>query len=192
MITLYIGKSGAGKDTFLKKQVALGVDPIISYTTRPMREGEVDGVDYHFVSLVRFLEMLDKGQLAEWRKYDTLVNNQPETWYYGSPWLNKYKDYVGVVTPEGAKEYIKLYGGENIEIVYVVVNDNIREERAKARGSFDQTEWDRRLKTDEIDFSDEVIQDLANALGHKITVMFNNSYPDRVTFSWIYPLDKTT
>jgi len=200
MITLYIGKSGAGKDTFLKKQVALGVNPIISYTTRPMREGEVDGVDYNFVSSASFLEMLDHEQLAEWRKYDTLINNSPETWYYGSPWLDKSKDYVGVVTPEGAKNYIKLYGAENIEVVYVVADDDIREERARMRESLSieewnitvKPEWDRRLEADSKDFSDEAIQDLANALGHKIIVMFNNSYPDKVTFSWIYPLDKTT
>ena len=94
----------------------------------------------------------------------------------------------------------KLYGAENIEVVYVVVDDDIREERARMRESLSieewnitvKPEWDRRLEADSKDFSDEAIQDLANALGHKITVMFNNSYPDKVTFSWIYPLDKTT
>lgn len=50
MITLYIGKSAVGKDTLLKKQIEDGVSPIISFTTRPMREGEVNGVDYNFVS----------------------------------------------------------------------------------------------------------------------------------------------
>lgn len=187
MITLYIGKSGAGKDTFLKKQVALGVSPIISYTTRPMREGEVDGVDYYFVSLIKFLEMLDHKQIAEWRSYDTLVANQPAKWYYGSPWLDINKDYVGVVTPSGVLEYVKLYGAENINVIYVVTDDNIRRERAELRGSFDEIEWNRRVETDNKDFSPEIIQGLANVLEHDITVMYNNKDVDRVLFSKVSP-----
>lgn len=49
LITI-IGPSGAGKDTVANMLSAiLGYDVICSYTTRPMREGEVDGKEHHFV-----------------------------------------------------------------------------------------------------------------------------------------------
>ena len=79
MITLYIGKSAAGKDAYYKRQVAMGLEPIISYTTRPMRDGEVQDVDYHFVSVEKFKELIKNDMLSEYRKYDTKVNNVPDT-----------------------------------------------------------------------------------------------------------------
>lgn len=55
MLKILMGKSAAGKDTLLNKLVAQGkYKPIISYTTRPMREGETDGVEYHFVTETQF------------------------------------------------------------------------------------------------------------------------------------------
>lgn len=49
LITI-IGPSGAGKDTVaLMLSAILGYDVLCSYTTRPMREGEVDGKEHHFV-----------------------------------------------------------------------------------------------------------------------------------------------
>lgn len=61
------GPSGAGKDSVLARLKSLGLPYYfaITATTRPPREGEVDGVNYHFVSLERFGEMLDRGELLE-------------------------------------------------------------------------------------------------------------------------------
>src|SRR3546814_20474553 len=60
--------SGAGKTTISKKMLA--GDPEIalsvSATTRPMRPGETDGVDYHFVDIDRFKTMAAGGPLLEW------------------------------------------------------------------------------------------------------------------------------
>jgi len=54
-ILLILGVSGAGKSTLQKAlQTAIGWLPIISYTTRAPRPGEVDGVDYHFVTQQQF------------------------------------------------------------------------------------------------------------------------------------------
>ena len=60
--------SGAGKSTIARKLLAAdnGLRMSVSATTRPMRPGEVDGVDYHFVDLAAFKEMVAAGQFLEW------------------------------------------------------------------------------------------------------------------------------
>ena len=61
-IFFVLGKSCSGKDTifrYLKNNKELNLKTIVGYTTRPMREGEQEGVEYHFVS---------REKLAEYRK----------------------------------------------------------------------------------------------------------------------------
>ena len=60
--------SGAGKSTIAKKLLASddGLEMSVSATTRPMRPGEVDGKDYHFVDLERFRAMVSAGEFLEW------------------------------------------------------------------------------------------------------------------------------
>lgn len=174
MLTIYVGKSGSGKDTFLKKQVKKGIKPIVSYTTRPMRSGEVDGVDYHFISNEEFNLMIANDKFLEYRVYNTLVNGNPDKWYYGSPIIDIENDnYVIVLDLTGAKDFIKYYGGENINIVYMCVNDKEREKRARQRGSFNQTEWDRRLVDDNKKFTLEALEEISRLLGHSCEILYN-------------------
>jgi guanylate kinase len=60
--------SGAGKSTIARLLLASddGLEMSVSATTRPMRPGEVDGKDYHFVELERFREMVAGGEFLEW------------------------------------------------------------------------------------------------------------------------------
>jgi len=60
--------SGAGKTSILNELLARQQElrPSVSYTTRPMRSGERDGTDYHFVTRVRFDRMVEEGAFAEW------------------------------------------------------------------------------------------------------------------------------
>ncbi len=60
--------SGAGKSTIARKLLASddGLEMSVSATTRPMRPGEVDGRDYHFVALDRFRAMVSAGEFLEW------------------------------------------------------------------------------------------------------------------------------
>jgi len=60
--------SGAGKTTLFKELIDFFPDlrHSVSYTTRPIRSGETDGVDYHFVSRERFEQMIAAGAFAEW------------------------------------------------------------------------------------------------------------------------------
>ena len=62
--------SGAGKTTLCKELLAAlpELQLSVSYTTRPIRSGEQDGVDYHFVDEDRFRAMIDEGAFAEWAR----------------------------------------------------------------------------------------------------------------------------
>ncbi len=174
MITLYIGKSGAGKDTFLNKMVKCGIKPIISYTTRPMRTGEVDGKDYNFVSNEEFDKIYQEGGMFETRAYKTLFNGVKDVWNYGSPKVDPKDDYVAVVDINGAKSYIKTYGPDNINIIYVYVNDEERKRRAIMRGTFSEEEWNRRLEDDKQKFSVSEMKSLIRLLGKQIVAINNN------------------
>ena len=79
--TLFVitGPSGAGKGTVLK-QVMQSLDQLyfsVSATTRAPREGEVDGVHYHFLTKERFEDMIARGEFLE---YDAHMGN-----FYGTP-----------------------------------------------------------------------------------------------------------
>ena len=66
LIVVLSGPSGSGKTT-LRRRLAkkLGLHFSVSHTTRKLREGEKDGLDYHFVSLSDFQKMADHGELVE-------------------------------------------------------------------------------------------------------------------------------
>lgn len=156
MITILCGKSSSGKDTLLKELVKENsFTPLISTTSRPMRVGERNGREYNFVSKDEFLDLIERGKMIEFRSYDTLVNHKPDTWYYGMPktQLEREKDYVVILDLDGAKAFEDIYGIGNTFCVYIDVPDEQRTKWAKKRGSYDETEWNRRLEDDNLKFS---------------------------------------
>jgi guanylate kinase len=159
-IIVLAGFSGAGKDSFaeiLHKEY--GFNFVTSHSTRPRREGESEGNPYFFVSKEEMMTMINADELIEYRTYDTLVEGQPETWYYAAhkSQVEDGKPYVCVLDMLGLEEFIEVFGDRVIGI-FVDVPHEIREERAKLRGSFDKTEWDRRLEDDKKEFPEERIR----------------------------------
>ena len=71
-IFYFMGKSAAGKDTIFQKIQKLLTDlrTVVIYTTRPIREGEEDGVAYHFVTEERMRELEREGKIIELRAYN--------------------------------------------------------------------------------------------------------------------------
>ena len=175
MIRIYIGKSAAGKDYFYRKDIKEnGFKPVVSYTTRPMRENEINGRDYNFIGVFKFHILKFFGRIIESRSYKTLVKNKRATWYYGTPRIKDPKsNYVVVVDIEGAKALIKAFPND-CEVIYIDADKNIRTERAKMRGSFDETEWLRRLEDDEIKFSESERTNLQAMCKNPIRVIVNN------------------
>ena len=151
MLIILCGKSGCGKDTaekYLKDNCSY--IPIVSYTTRPMRDGETEGIEYHFCNNKEFKYMIDHDKLIEYREYHTLVNGKKDVWYYGNvkEQLDIDKNYITILDIQGTKDFLEYYGKDYCKVVYIDVDEEVRKERAIKRGSFDETEWNRRAKDD--------------------------------------------
>jgi len=72
LLIVISGPSGVGKDTLIKRLLELdrNLRYSVSCTTRPPRPGEVDGVDYTFVSRERFQQLIDEGAFLEYAEYN--------------------------------------------------------------------------------------------------------------------------
>ena len=172
MKIIICGMSGSGKDfsrDYLISQYNL--HSLLSYTTRPMRLGETDGIQYYFISEDEFVEMDSYGKIAEARNYSTLIDNKPKMWYYGLSHKELAKDnWVGIIDLKVCNNIKKAYP-ETI-VIHIHTDDNIREARARLRGSFDEVEWKRRLITDSKDFPEKEVTKvcdyfITNNLGEK-------------------------
>ena len=97
----------------------------MSYTTRQPREGEVDGVDYHYVSVEQFKSLKEQGFFAE----SAVYNN----WYYGIAKEDCTDDKVAVLTPHGLRQVSKI-DGINITSFYINVPRRDRLIRILQRG----------------------------------------------------------
>lgn len=106
---ILIGESGSGKTTVAKiLQEKYGMKMITTYTTRPMRDGEVNGVDYHFISVDEFCALRERGFFAETAEY--------RGWFYGSAKDDyKYKDSVAILTPHGMRQVKKFFEEDPFE-----------------------------------------------------------------------------
>lgn len=162
MLIILMGKSGVGKDT-IQNQIIDRYDfnRFVSTTTRPMRKGEMDGREYHFISVEEFKKKLIDDEFIETRDYEVAGN---KTWHYGSEKkeISKDKDQIIILDPNGAKKFIEVFGKNNCFVVSIEAEDKVRRERAERRGSFDEVEWRRRLKDDAIKFADDIIDKLAD------------------------------
>ena len=177
MILVLCGKSGSGKDTILKELVKDGFTPIVTTTTRPMRQGEEQGVEYNFVTNDKFFKMLQDGEFLETRQFHTFNSEKSDIWYYGTTVSNidNTENNVIVLDINGTRVLTDYFGKQNCYVVYIDVMDEVRTIRAKRRKSFDQCEWNRRMITDDEDFTEDKIASVAN-------VTINNNF-DNVSYA---------
>ena len=151
-IIALFGEAGAGKD-YLQKQIMQtkwGKDnlyPIISCTTRPPRQGEKDGVDYHFIPTAA--EFLNGDNMRKWIEFTWFRN-----WWYGTSIDNLSKDKIniGVFNIEGITQILE---NEEIECLPIrsLCPDKIRLFRQLNReNNPDCLEICRRFQTDKEDF----------------------------------------
>lgn len=160
-----MGKSSSGKDTIYKeiKKELPELKTLTLYTTRPMREGERDGVEYYFVSN----EILDKyevgGKIIELRTYHTVYGD----WKYatiddGQINLDE-SDYLMIGTLESYIKTKAYYGPENLVPLYIEVEDGERLMRAIARERQQDhpgyEEVCRRFLADQKDFSEDNLKE---------------------------------
>lgn len=149
MIVL-IGKTCSGKDSVAKRLIsAHGYKKITTFTSRPMRKGEVQNVTYHYITTDEFIEKINKGFFAEWKCYATTEG----LWYYGTAIedLERADDNtVIILTPDGYRDVIKKLGNK-VFAIYIYADNETIKKRLISRGD-DEQEAKRRLKHDNIDF----------------------------------------
>ena len=127
--------SGAGKSTIARKLLAADGDleMSVSATTRPIRPGEVDGVDYHFVSLERFREMVAAGEFLEWAH---VFGHR-----YGTPHapvdkaLSEGRDVLFDIDWQGAQQLFQQAGGDVARVFIFPPSITELERRLRARGT---------------------------------------------------------
>ena len=148
---IILGKTASGKDTIVNKLVKdYGYKKIITYTTRDMRQGEKQGITYHFVSEDEFRQKINKGFFAEYKTYNTEFGK----WYYGSALedLNNADDKtVIILTPQGYRDVKDKLSNKNITTIYINADNETLKKRLVRRGD-DPKEAARRIKHDNVDF----------------------------------------
>lgn len=159
-----MGKSSSGKDTIYQRLIQdedLSLHKVLLYTTRPIREGEQNGVEYYFTDEEGLRQFEREGRLIELRSYETIHG----VWHYftvedGSVDLEKY-NYLMHGTLESYQKLRVHYGKENLAPIYVEVEDGLRLMRALLREREQKepkyAELCRRFLADEKDFSEEHI-----------------------------------
>jgi len=179
-IAFIMGKSSSGKDKIFKRLIedeVLKLKTVVMYTTRPMRYGESEGIEYHFVSGATADKMEAEGRIIELRAYNTVYG----IWKYftlddGQIDIKKGK-YVVIGTLEAYEKFCDYYGKEHLMPIYIEVDDGIRLTRALEREKKQENpkyaEMCRRFLADSIDFSEENIAKLGINIRY-----FNNELLD--------------
>lgn len=159
-----MGKSASGKDTVYKRLLEEypKLCPLVLYTTRPMRDGEAQGVEYHFVPQERMEYFKEKGKVIESRVYQTVAG----PWIYATiddgGMAREDRDYLAIGTLESYKKVRDYFGKERVVPIYIVIEDGLRLERALKRERQQKEpnylEMCRRFLADEEDFSLEKLK----------------------------------
>lgn len=158
-----MGKSASGKDTIYNRLMReYPFRTVILYTTRPKREGECDGREYHFVAEEEMRRLEKAGKIIELRAYDTVHG----VWYYFTVDDGQLDvgggNYLLIGTLESYQKMREYYGGEAFVPLYIEVEAGLRLERAVKRERRQKqpkyAELCRRYLADEEDFSEEKLK----------------------------------
>lgn len=148
-ILALMGKSASGKDTIqncIIENYPTITNKVVSYTTRPPRQGEQKGVDYYFLNPEQFLQKVNDQDILEYTTF--------RGWYYGTAidQLDKNKINVGVFNPGGVR-HLLADPRLDVKVIYVQASDKVRLMRSLNREETpDCKEICRRFATDEADF----------------------------------------
>ena len=166
-IVYLIGKSSVGKDTIYKiLKEKININPYVLYTTRPIRTGERNGIDYNFLTnkQMEYYINEEKANVIEFRTYNTVYG----PWTYATIMDNQFKSGKDLLMEGTLESYnaVKNYFDNNSNInvvpIYIEVEDGIRLERALKRERQQQNpkyeELCRRFIADSKDFSEDKIK----------------------------------
>ena len=140
------GPSGVGKGTVineLMKQEELNLKYSVSCTTREIRENEIEGKDYYFISVPDFEQMIDNNEVLEYAKYGKNL--------YGTPkapvdkWLDEGKIVILKIEVQGAGNIKKLYP-DAVGIFILPPSMDVLEQRLRTRGTENEDDIIKRLE----------------------------------------------
>ncbi|MFV0465818.1 MAG: guanylate kinase [Lachnospiraceae bacterium] len=196
-----MGKSSTGKDSIYRHilcNASLDLKRLIPYTTRPIRVGETDGVEYVFVNDERLIQLQKEEKIIELREYMTIAG----IWRYftvndGQIDLDHY-NYLLIGTLESFLMLKQHFGAEIVIPIYIEVEDGDRLARAlkreKKQAIPGYEEMCRRFLADQADFSEErlkaagITRRFQNAdiqdVVQEITVFIEESVCDDFQTTW--------
>ena len=160
-----MGKSAVGKDriySVLRRDKELNLKNILLYTTRAIRKGERDGVDYYFIDEEQIQMFQKEEQIIEMRSYQTVHG----IWRYltvnDGQFQLEQQSCIMIGTLESYEKMKQYFGSSLLVPIYVKVDDGIRLERALKREREQEnpkySELCRRYLADEKDFSQEKLK----------------------------------
>ncbi len=160
-----MGKSASGKDHIYEQLLDhkdLNLKPIVPWTTRPMREGEQDGVEYHFTDEAGLEKLQQAGKVIELRTYETVHG----PWNYftvDDEHIDlEHQSYLAIGTLESYVKIRDYYGQEKVVPLFIEVEDGIRLERALKREHKQDppkyAEMCRRFLADSEDFAADKLE----------------------------------
>ncbi len=167
---IYImGKSSAGKDTIYQRlKDKIDTNVYVPYTTRPIRKGEQEGREYHFIEREQFEDLQNRECVMEYRNYNVInKQGQKDIWTYATIADNQWEkqgDFLSIGTLESYTsilKYLEEHPEKNLNMipVYITIDEQEREKRARKReetqANPNYAEMKRRLEADNIDFSEE-------------------------------------
>jgi len=182
-----IGKSSTGKDSLLSEILSdksLQLKEIVQYTTRPIRDGEEEGKEYHFITNEQLDGLKKAGKVIEQRTYHTIYGD----WHYlmaddGSVDLEN-NFYATVGTIESYRMVRDYFSAEKVMPIYIHVETGERLFRALARerkhDNPKYTEMCRRFIADENDFDEEHLKQagLIDTQGNIVNCIENDVFAD--------------
>ncbi len=143
LIFILSGPSGAGKGTLVKELLKFdGNEVSVSATTRAPREGEIDGVHYHFLTVEKFNELIEQNGVLEYARY---CGN-----YYGTPgapideWLSEGKNVILEIDVQGCRQ-IKAKRDDVVTVFIAPPSMEVLEKRLRGRGTESDDVIARRL-----------------------------------------------
>ena len=159
MFFCFFGPTGAGKSTICRHlaQDFDDLDLSISLTSRPPRSGEVEGVDYFFITEEDFRQRVQRGELFEWEETHGYLYGTPQSTV--DQVLNGRMDMVFDVDIRGALDYSRKFPGQSVSVLILPPSIDIITERVLGRSDVSDEELSRRLHTARMEY--RMVLDLA-------------------------------
>lgn len=168
-----IGPSASGKTQIVKILIEqYNMKKLVTYTSRPMRQGEVEGRDYHFIDVDEFKKRIQEDFFLEYVNYN---GN-----YYGTSHSDLTKDKVVILEKQGLMHYVNV-ARDTVKIVFLVCSKPILRIRMQNRGDSIEA-ITKRLNGDDDVFNDEIAK-LADWI---IDTSCSNIYKDAKTIYQLY------